>query len=197
MMEEMDDNEVVQSIRPTSDFTNITDNPDYVPTTVVKAPSPSPSTYVKKAILSKKGMGKLIRPWVLRTIVLDRNNKLLYYDGKQLKGELLLEGATARHIDSDMADGRPFAFEVSGLGGTKKHQNSSLILAASCINDANDWVEALTKAANALPVQKSHDVTGYTTFEEAASQSKPLDLKKLKENRQKALEEKRREEVCF
>lgn len=192
----MDDNEVVESIRPTSDFTNITNNPNYVPNTFTKPPSPSPSpSYIKKAILSKKGMGKLIRPWVLRTIVLDRSNKLSYYDGKQLKGELSLEGATARHIDSDLSDGRQFAFEVSGLGGTKKHQNNSLILAASCINEANDWVEVLTKAANALPVQKSHDVTGYTTFEEAASQSKPLDLKKIKENRQKAYEDKKREEV--
>ncbi len=157
MMEEMDDNEVVRSIRPTSDFTLDADGK-------LTIPAPAPLAYIKKAILSKKGMGKMIRPWVLRTVVLDRNHNLLYYDGNKLRGEISLSGTIARHVEADLADGRPFAFEIANISGVKKHQNSSLLLAASCQQDAKDWVDCLMIAAS-TPSLKSNDVTGYTTFE--------------------------------
>jgi len=41
---------------------------------------------VKQGILLKKGMGILIRPWNLRTIIVDTDNKFIYLDRDQLKG---------------------------------------------------------------------------------------------------------------
>ena len=42
---------------------------------------------VKKGILLKKGMGRVFRPWNLRTIIVDTENKFTYIDRDEVKGK--------------------------------------------------------------------------------------------------------------
>lgn len=46
---------------------------------------------IKKGILLKKGMGNIFRPWSLRTIIVDTENRLSYFDREVLKGTLFIE----------------------------------------------------------------------------------------------------------
>ena len=41
---------------------------------------------IKKGILLKKGMGNIFRPWSLRTILVDTENRLSYFDRDVLRG---------------------------------------------------------------------------------------------------------------
>lgn len=124
-MQEMDDEDI--TFRPTGE--------ERVPKPVVQC--------IKKGILSKKGMGLVIKPWVLRTIILDHNCKLLYYDGNVLKGELHLHGATVSYADPSHADGRANAFQLANVYNIKKQQKTTLLLAASSKQETDEWVAAL------------------------------------------------------
>ena len=118
----------------------------------------------KKGILSKKSRSKLFSvPWALRTIILDSENKLYYYDGKVLKGEIILAGTVIDHIaHQDMADGRSFAFQINNIMSVKRTQTTSLTLAAGSYQEADDWVTCLTKASAG---STSTGAAGYITFE--------------------------------
>jgi hypothetical protein len=122
------------------------------------------STFIKKGILSKKGMSKLLRPWSLRTIVLCSNQKLQYYDGKTLKGEISLVGTKINHISPLIADGRDFAFEISNITGLKLSKIPVLILAAGSTYEANEWVEALTLAAVKANTIKGSEYISFVVF---------------------------------
>lgn len=98
---------------------------------------------VKKGILSKRGRKKIFHPWVLRTIVLDNRNVLTYLDGKTLKGTVNLEGTTVSLVPPEKANGRQFAFEISSISNTRALQTTTLMLAASSLKEAEDWVEAI------------------------------------------------------
>lgn len=101
--------------------------------------------FLKKGILSKKGMGLVIKPWVLRTVVLGHDGKLVYYDGNVLKGELQLHGATISYVDPSAADGRANAFQIANVFDIKKQQKATLLLAASSKPETDEWVTAITQ----------------------------------------------------
>lgn len=107
--------------------------------------------YIKTGILLKKGMGKMMRPWALRTIVLFRGARLCYYDGnitnkENLKGDLSLVGASVHFVTPEKAEGRENAFQIINIPNVKSHQNNILLLSASSQDEAQDWVEALEVA---------------------------------------------------
>ena len=121
------------------------------------------SRIIKKGILSKKGRSKFMSgPWALRTLVLDSDNKLSYYDGKTLKGEVILAGTMVNHVTQDVADGKAFPFQISNISQVKTSQSTSLLLAAGSFQEADDWVTCLSKAAVG---STSTGAAGYITFE--------------------------------
>lgn len=121
------------------------------------------SKVVKKGILSKKSRSKYISgPWTLRTVILDSDNTLSYYDGRVLKGEVLLAGTMVNHVTQDVADGNTFPFQISNISLVKRSQTSSLLLAAGSFQEADDWVTQLSKAAVG---STSTGAAGYVTFE--------------------------------
>mmetsp|Transcript_21039 Transcript_21039/g.19170 ORF Transcript_21039/g.19170 Transcript_21039/m.19170 type:complete len:191 (+) Transcript_21039:3-575(+) len=98
---------------------------------------------IKTGILNKKGRGKIFRPWHLRTIELNPSLcKLLYYNGKKLKGEINLRGCTVRLLSPTEADGRDHAFIVTLLL-PEKGKSNQLVLAAGSNNEAIEWVERI------------------------------------------------------
>ena len=101
-------------------------------------------------------------PWALRTLVLDSDNKLSYYDGKTLKGEVILAGTMVNHVTQDVADGKAFPFQISNISQVKTSQSTSLLLAAGSFQEADDWVTCLSKAAVG---STSTGAAGYITFE--------------------------------
>jgi hypothetical protein len=118
---------------------------------------------VKKGFLTKKGRKRIFRPWVLRTIVLDDRRVLSYYDGRTLKGTVLLEGTTTTLIPPEKADGKHYAFEITDISNKKALQTSNLILAASCEHEADEWVEAISSLAKKQPSSKAN--FQYESFE--------------------------------
>jgi hypothetical protein len=46
---------------------------------------------IKRGILLKKGMGHIFRPWSLRTILVDSENRFSYFDREVLKGVSFIE----------------------------------------------------------------------------------------------------------
>ena len=46
-------------------------------------------TFVKIGFLMKKGTGLLYRPWSLRKIAVDSQNRLSYFDAETLKGTFI------------------------------------------------------------------------------------------------------------
>jgi hypothetical protein len=118
---------------------------------------------VKKGFLTKKGRKRIFRPWVLRTIILDDRNILSYYDGRTLKGTVLLEGTTTTLIPPDKADGKHYAFEITNISNKKALQTSNLILAASSEHEADEWVEAIFSLAKKQPSSKAN--FQYESFE--------------------------------
>lgn len=118
---------------------------------------------VRKGILSKKSRSKFMTgPWTLRTVVLNSHNKLLYFDGKVLKGEIILAGTTVSHLTQDSADGKMFPFQISNISCVKMSQTTSLTLAAGSFQEADDWVSSLNKAsAGSSPTEAA----GYITFQ--------------------------------
>jgi hypothetical protein len=122
---------------------------------------------VKKGILSKKSRSKYISgPWTLRTVILDSDNRLSYYDGKVLKGEVLLAGTMVNHVTQDVADGKTFPFQISNISLVKRSQTTALLLAAGSFQEADDWVTHLSKAAVG---STSTGAAGYITFEVSSS----------------------------
>lgn len=163
---------------------------------------------IKKGILSKKSRSKFMSgPWTLRTVVLDTDNKLLYFDGKQLKGEIILAGTMISHLAQDIADGKMFPFQIINISSVKRTQTTTLTLAAGSFQEADDWVSCLNKAAAG---STSTGAAGYITFEvwrmdvlllfclylyfvsyavkdiAASGSVKPVDTRDLKEKRTKA-----------
>jgi len=118
---------------------------------------------VRKGILSKKSRSKFMTgPWTLRTVVLNSHNKLLYFDGKVLKGEIMLAGTTVSHLTQDSADGKMFPFQISNISCVKMSQTTSLTLAAGSFQEADDWVSSLNKAAAG---SSPTEAAGYITFQ--------------------------------
>ena len=101
--------------------------------------------------------------WSLRTVILDSENKLLYYDGKTLKGEILLAGTEVEHAMEEAGEGRQFPFRITNISSVKRTQTSTLTLAAGSHKEADEWVIAL--AAAAAGSTQSSAVAGYVTFE--------------------------------
>lgn len=125
--------------------------------------SKSLTSIVKKGILSKKSRSKYLSgPWVLRTVILDSANKLSYYDGKTLKGEINLAGTMVNHMTQDTADGRVFPFQITNISAVKRSQTTSLMLAAGSFQEADEWVAILSKASAG---STSTGAAGYITFE--------------------------------
>ena len=100
--------------------------------------------FKKEGELTKKGMGKLYRPWHKRNFVLSNDHRLSYFDEKNMqKGTLKMQGAKVRALPPDQADGRRFAFEVYGLSdGSKK---SSLIVQAGSDKEVEEWMTSLNQ----------------------------------------------------
>lgn len=118
---------------------------------------------VKKGILSKKSRSKYMTgPWTLRTVVLNSDNKLLYFDGKVQKGEIILAGTMINHMKPDPSDGRIFPFQITNISSVKMTQTSAMTLAAGSYQEADDWVTCLNKAAAG---STSTGAAGYITFE--------------------------------
>lgn len=118
---------------------------------------------VKKGILSKKSRSKYMSgPWTLRTVVLNSDNKLLYFDGKVLKGEIILAGTMINHMTPDPSDGRVFPFQITNISSVKMTQTSAMTLAAGSYQEADEWVTCLNKAAAG---STSTGAAGYITFE--------------------------------
>eukprot|EP01031_Cornospumella_fuschlensis_P025163 gene25163-30389_t len=156
----------------------------------------TPSNIIKTAILSKKGRAKFIRPWALRKIVVDEENRLFYYDRNDLKGVVSLVGTGIRHLKPEQADGRNFAFEIFNINdGKGTSRKSNLILAAGSMLEANDWVDSIGALLSRLHRVKSME---YQSLGDLAKQNinaaAPLDIKKLKEQRKKAAAEEEDEE---
>ena len=104
----------------------------------------SPQGVVKKGILSKRGRKMIFRPWVLRTVILDDQNNLSYYDGNTLKGSVSLEGTTTTLVPTEKADGRKFAFEITNISQVGPLQTHSLLLAAGSQAEAEEWVDVIS-----------------------------------------------------
>lgn len=118
---------------------------------------------VKKGILSKKSRSKYMSgPWTLRTVVLNSDNKLLYFDGKVLKGEIILAGTMINHLKQDLSESRVFPFQITNISSVKMTQTSTMTLAAGSYQEADDWVTCLNKAAAG---STSTGAAGYITFE--------------------------------
>mmetsp|Transcript_25391 Transcript_25391/g.34933 ORF Transcript_25391/g.34933 Transcript_25391/m.34933 type:complete len:180 (+) Transcript_25391:25-564(+) len=133
---------------------------------------------VKQGILLKKGMGILIRPWNLRTIIVDTDNKFTYMDRDQLKGGFFLDGTIIKKIPPELADGRSHAFEILNI----RNKTKSLLLAAGSEMEADDWISCLRVAAqNTHTPHSSEMYVSLASLDTGAS--KPLDLQKVKENR--------------
>lgn len=117
---------------------------------------------VKQGILLKKGMGILIRPWNLRTIIVDTDNKFSYLDRDQLKGifkilvnfysskhytwnigGFFLDGTIIKKVPPEQADGRSHAFEILNI----RKKSKPLLLAAGSELEADDWISCLKIAA--------------------------------------------------
>ena len=124
-----------------------------------------PIQFLKKGILLKKGRNKIFRPWVLRTVVLESANRLLYFDGSKLRGEVHLDGTTINPVPKEQADGKPHAFEISNIATAKRTQLGSLLLAASSVQEASEWINALQRAINSCSQQKSRTISGYVTLQ--------------------------------
>jgi hypothetical protein len=152
--------------------------------------------YSKKGILAKKGMGKLFKPWTLRTVYVDLNQRLAYFDGTTLKGEILLDGVSVRSLTLEEADGRPFAFEISNINGVRRTQNNMLVLAASSAQEAQEWIDCLRSAACSTVRQRAMIGPGYMSLSaeikgSAAAPSSDMDnVKRLRELRQQQKEKK-------
>ena len=148
--------------------------------------TPTLKSYTKKGILMKKGMGKLFRPWTLRTVYVDVNQMLSYYDERQtLKGELNLEGANIRYLTSEEADGRDNAIEISNISGIMM-KNNILVLACGSLTEANDWFDCLTAAANStIRSRTADDRAGYATLEEELKKSQESDVADIQTHVQK------------
>lgn len=102
---------------------------------------------IKGGILAKRGRGQFIKPWSLRTIIIDQNKQLFYYDREVLKGNVDLEGTTIRYLPPTEADGRENAFEIMNISNVKATQDRSLILAATSLKEAEEWVDVLMNSA--------------------------------------------------
>jgi hypothetical protein len=119
---------------------------------------------LKKGILSKKSRNMFIAgPWALRTIYLNADNTLHYYDGKTLKGVVNMTGTVVNHIKNPSGDAGSYAFEISNISSVKRGQMNSLMLAAGSFQEAEDWVAALTKAS--LGSNLNSAGLSYVTFE--------------------------------
>jgi hypothetical protein len=64
------------------------DNADDPPVSTSQSLYQNSVLSIKKGILLKKGMGNIFRPWSLRTISVDTENRLSYFDRDILKGTL-------------------------------------------------------------------------------------------------------------
>ncbi|KAJ1403764.1 hypothetical protein B484DRAFT_424255 [Ochromonadaceae sp. CCMP2298] len=160
----------------------------------IPEPAPPVARTIKKGILSKRPrnkMGFLAGSWVLRSVELTSDGRLLYFDGKTPKGEAFLAGTVIDHLPLESDKGRGFVFRISNIPSVRRTQNSSLTLAAGSLQEADSWVKAITKAA---VVSAPYAGDKYETLEEASGVPgkafAPLEISLQKERRQKAYNEK-------
>lgn len=112
------------------------------------AATSTPPNTVLRGILSKKGRNKLYQPWAIRTVILDDESTLRYFDGQSLRGEVDVVGCFLRTLTPDQADGRSHAFEIANISEKGALKSSSLILAASSALEAQAWMDALITASH-------------------------------------------------
>jgi len=97
-------------------------------------------TNPKSGYLYKKGTGAVYRPWSHRKFVLGIDFSLSYYgDENELKGKMILRGASVRTVSADLADGKEFAFEIYNLD-TNINKSANLLMQAESQKDADDWI---------------------------------------------------------
>jgi hypothetical protein len=70
-----------------------------------------------------------------------------------------LDGTIINKIDSELADGKFHAFEVSNIPQKKQ----TLLLAASCETEADEWISCL-RAASALQSSKTPGGGSYVSL---------------------------------
>jgi hypothetical protein len=116
--------------------------------------SNSGGNIVLSGILSKRGRNKLYHPWVLRSVTIDDQSTLRYYDGKTLKGIVSLTGCAVEPFAA--ADGRNFAFEIKNISVEKSFQESSLMLAASSSAEQQLWIQTINQYSQRLLQSKAN-----------------------------------------
>jgi hypothetical protein len=115
-------------------------------------------SFMKEGNLTKKGMGRLYRPWAERTFILDEEGTLGYYHNGEQRGAINVKGASLTVLRACEAGGRNFAFSV--VSPEVIHQGSlfnagELILAASSLEEAGQWCACLQ-----LAIRKAAGETG-------------------------------------
>lgn len=105
--------------------------------------------FVKEGTLTKKGMGRMYRPWAERNFILDSEGTLGYYQSGEMRGAINVKGSSIRILRSSEADGRNFAFSL--VSPQVIHQGSlfnagELILAAKTMEEAASWCASLQLA---------------------------------------------------
>ncbi len=111
-------------------------------------------------------------------VILYSNKRLEYWDGDKLKGEILIEGAIARKIDTFEADDQENAFEITNPAG------ESILFAAESLSVADEWIYKLYSVINNtwkidIKCKQLSQLFGlkpaeYFTFDEAYNKSELL-----------------------
>ena len=95
---------------------------------------------------------------------LDKSNKLYYFDGDKLKGEVNLVGTQVSHVDPGQADGKLHAFLISGIRNPKRGQSDFVLLGAGSQSESLEWVGSISEMIDLNSKGKSV-IGGYLTFE--------------------------------
>jgi len=103
-------------------------------------------------------------------VFLDKTNKLYYFDGDKLKGEVDLVGTQVSHLDPDQADGKRYAFIISGIRHPKRGQSDFVLLAAGSQSESLEWVGTISEMIDLKSKDRSV-IGGYLTFEVCAHTS--------------------------
>jgi len=128
----------------------------------------------------------------LRTVVLNSENRLLYFDGKIYKGEVDLTGTKVEHCPKESTDRRGSVVRISNIESVSAFQSHHLFLAAGSFREADSWVRYLTNAASSSTVEGGGEK--YESLEELASSGDPMksagpSIKQIKERRQREYNE--------
>lgn len=102
--------------------------------------------------------------WKLRSVYLDKSNKLYYFDGDKMKGEVNLVGTQVSHVDPGQADGKLHAFLISGIRNPKRGQSDFVLLSAGSLSESLEWVGSISEMID-LNSKGRSIIGGYLTFE--------------------------------